>query len=638
MKKQFFILSISALMSVGYAKSQCTTAVNNSGTTGTQYYVPRYSQTGAPCLQNSSIFDNGSVGIGTTTPATKLDVNGSITAASGYYYGSVGVLFGSTTNTYCGVNWTNLSTGNYNACLGYLAGVQNVTGSNNTYLGYSSGRYNQTGSSNTTVGYQAGGGADGYSNNSFFGYKAGYATNVGTNNVFMGYQAGTANTYSGENVAVGYNALATQSYGSVAWSSYNVAVGNGALYSNQPTSTTTGYHNAAFGDAAGYDNTTGILNTFIGSNAGRVNTTGGYNTFLGYQSGYGNTTASRNTFAGYAAGYYTTTGDTNTFYGVDAGLHNTTGKYNTALGNEAGNTYSTGNNDTYIGYGADANGNSYSNATAIGNGATVTGSNKIYLGNTSVTYVWCQPGVWNGSDLRIKDNVQANIPGLAFIKLLKPVSYHYNVDRENQILAGSGQSSDSSKTSSASQNFSGKYDIQKIQYTGFIAQSVDSAARKIGYDFSGVYKPQDESKDIWGLNYSSFIPSLVEAIQELSKTDDSLKAEIATLKKTTESNPENANNSQQISLTSSNVILYQNQPNPFSTNTVIRYFIPENTSGNAYIIFYDTYGNEINKREISQKGPGQIEVNSDNLASGIYSYSLVIDNKIIDTKKMEKMK
>ena len=87
-----------------------------------------------------------------------------------------------------------------------------------------------------------------------------------------------------------------------------------------------------------------------------------------------------------------------------------------------------------------------------------------------------------------------------------------------------------------------------------------------------------------------------------------------------------------------NIILYQNEPNPFDGSTVIRYFIPENMQIEAYMVFYDSYGNEIKKVEVKETGAGKIEANAQNLAAGIYSYSLIVNGKVVDTKKMMKNK
>jgi len=52
-----------------------------------------------------------------------------------------------------------------------------------------------------------------------------------------------------------------------------------------------------------------------------------------------------------------------------------------------------------------------------------------------------------------------------------------------------------------SNDFPGKYDIEQIQFTGLIAQQVDSAAQSIGYDFSGV----DKSSNMMCLRYTEFV-------------------------------------------------------------------------------------------------------------------------------------
>lgn len=79
------------------------------------------------------------------------------------------------------------------------------------------------------------------------------------------------------------------------------------------------------------------------------------------------------------------------------------------------------------------------------------------------------------------------------------------------------------------------------------------------------------------------------------------------------------------------VTLGDAQPNPNNGSTQIPYFAPENT--NAKVIFTDMLG-KIMKEEILKSGYGIMNVDTQELPSGIYNYSLVVDEKVIDTKKM----
>jgi len=83
----------------------------------------------------------------------------------------------------------------------------------------------------------------------------------------------------------------------------------------------------------------------------------------------------------------------------------------------------------------------------------------------------------------------------------------------------------------------------------------------------------------------------------------------------------------------SSAILFQNTPNPFSNTTNIEFYIPNNFN-NAIICITDLQGNILKKYSINQHGTGLITVKQKDLKSGIYLYSLIIDNQIIDTKKM----
>jgi hypothetical protein len=141
----------------------------------------------------------------------------------------------------------------------------------------------------------------------------------------------------------------------------------------------------------------------------------------------------------------------------------------------------------------------------------ITGSNMVRIGNASIISIGGQVTWTSFSDARIKSNVQENVPGLAFIKELRPVTYHFDINKENEIIGAKDTAM-----------WEGKYDIEKIQFSGFLAQEVDAAAKKVGYSFSGV----DKSGKLLGLRYAEFVVPLVKAVQELNAGNDSLKSVI----------------------------------------------------------------------------------------------------------------
>lgn len=84
------------------------------------------------------------------------------------------------------------------------------------------------------------------------------------------------------------------------------------------------------------------------------------------------------------------------------------------------------------------------------------------------------------------------------------------------------------------------------------------------------------------------------------------------------------------------VVLQQNVPNPFAEQTSISYFIPEGTK-NAQIIFTDMLGATIKTVDV-EPGYGIMTVFAQNLGTGQYSYSLLINGRVAETRKMMKTK
>jgi hypothetical protein len=89
-------------------------------------------------------------------------------------------------------------------------------------------------------------------------------------------------------------------------------------------------------------------------------------------------------------------------------------------------------------------------------------------------------------------------------------------------------------------------------------------------------------------------------------------------------------NKQQISLTGESLdraLLYQNKPNPFSSTTTIRYYLPEETF-EAQMVFVSTENGRVLKEvPLEGEGMGQIEVEISELPTGSYTYTLVIDGR-----------
>lgn len=349
-------------------------------------------------------------------------------------------------------------------------------------------------------------------NNTAVGSKALYVNTLGSNNTAVGAKALTDNGGS-FNTAIGSFALAHNFTGS-----NNVAIGWEPLLGN-----TTGSHNVAIGGKAMLANTTGGNNIAIGAQALSSNTTAFNNTAVGGSALDANTTGVLNTAIGSSAMGGNIYGHRNTAVGSEAMFITIASEYNTAIGFAAANTYDLGWNNTIIGANADINQHGLYNCVALGESATCTGSNQVRFGNSYTTSIGGIVGYSNLSDGRFKKNVHHNVKGLDFIMQLKPVTYQLNFAAINEKLSLHKDSAVQDASKKVNEN-------EKTIFSGFIAQEVEQAATKTGYNFSGVEKPTNPN-DFYGLRYSEFVVPLVKAVQEQQQMIDELKKQNAELQK-----------------------------------------------------------------------------------------------------------
>lgn len=283
-------------------------------------------------------YNGGNVGIGTASPAFKLDVSGDINMAAGNYLRINGIrilrdnALSGDNNVFLGdFADTALSPGFRCTAVGSFSLSKN-SGGYNTAVGSTSLMNNTTGSSNTGI-----------------GEKALQGNTTGTLNTAVGSGALQASTTASKNTAVGFQSLLANT------ASFNTAVGYFSLNAN-----TTGSTNTALGLQALLLNTTGSNNTALGGNCLFANTTGNDNTSVGFGL-FSNSTGSENTGVGFGA--------------------------------LSGNISGTGN--TAIGSNADVSGNNLTNATAIGYNSKVSQSNTLILGGTGTYAVNVGIGVTN---------------------------------------------------------------------------------------------------------------------------------------------------------------------------------------------------------------------------------------------------
>ncbi|BDQ03650.1 MAG: hypothetical protein KatS3mg036_0351 [Ignavibacterium sp.] len=340
--------------------------------------------------------------------------------------------------------------------------------------------------------------------------------------VFVGQGAGANDDLSSnENVFVGFNSGSLNTTGG-----YNTAAGYQSLYSN-----TTGYDNTAIGYMSLYSNITGVDNTANGFKALYSNTTGYYNTANGFTALYYNTTGYDNTANGFRALYYNTTGGYNTASGSYSLNDITTQDHNTAIGFSAGDDY-TFSEGTFVGSNAYPNASGYTNCMGLGYQARPTGSNRVHIGNSSITWIGGQVNWSTYSDGRYKKNVREDVRGLDFIMKLRPVTYNVAVNEISAFLKEDQKRDKDGNITFEPDEIDRKSREEKeaIRYTGFIAQEVEQAATELGFEFSGVEKPKDEN-NLYSLRYAEFVVPLVKAIQEQQKIIEDLTRRIEALER-----------------------------------------------------------------------------------------------------------
>lgn len=410
-----------------------------------------------------------------------------------------------------------------------------ISDSSDIFVGYNSGINNNGENSNTAVGIETLKNNSSGSTNIAIGNEAMLLNETGSRNVAIGTSALRNNETGSHTVAIGYASQRNMSTSDLGSYNYNTSIGYESIKGGGNITENNGNYNVAVGYRVLKDITNGSNNTGVGHNSLYLNSSGEQNTACGSFSLFQNTTGSGNTGIGVIALNLSTTGDDNTAIGKTTLYSNTTGSDNSALGASALAVNITGNENTAIGSGSGPSAGFFNlnNTTAIGFEAKVANSNQVRVGNSSVTSIGGYAPWSNLSDGRFKRNLKEDIKGIDFIKGLKPVSFNYEIEAiadklgeniENDENGNKIQTIPSAQIQESRAKKSGKRQI------GFIAQEVEELANSIGFEFSGVERPENE-QSMYRLRYAEFVVPLVKAIQEQQEMIEELKIEIDEFKK-----------------------------------------------------------------------------------------------------------
>lgn len=286
---------------------------------------------------NTLVLGNGcNIGIGTSAPAYKLDVNG-LVRVNGFRILTVG-------NPTASTDAANKS---------YVDSVTTTTRASKYII--------QTADANLTNAQVLG------------ALSTGILKNTTTTGVLTIAAAGTdyyspnnptkiIDNGTSANISIGLNALNALAGGT----------GNSIFGRNAANNLTTGDNNCIFYSGTSMALTTGASNCIFGANAGSALTTGGGHTLIGTSAGQNLTIDSANTFIGGSAGLKVQSGA--------AGVGQ-----NVAVGGDAGAWggagFATYDHCSFFGWGATSSVANLTNATAIGASAIVSTSNSLVLGN-----------------------------------------------------------------------------------------------------------------------------------------------------------------------------------------------------------------------------------------------------------------
>ena len=225
-------------------------------------------------------------------------------------------------------------------------------------------------------------------------------------------------------------------------------------------------------------------------------------------------------------------------------------------------------------------------------------------------------GVFIQSDERFKEEIEPVEDVLSALSTLEPVTYRL---KSHRAATRPMDPTASARDREAMDRYYRSLEQGSERY-GFLAQNVKEAFPQLVHTDGDGYMSVD---------YIGLIPVLVECINELQAQLSELKGETET--STTQAAQYAGIDEATAGQTSAK--LYQNAPNPWSSETVIRYSLPSSVLS-ADIYIYDMQGKQLKRIAATGRGESRVALTAHDLNAGMYIYALVADGALVDSKQM----
>lgn len=240
------------------------------------------------------------------------------------------------------------------------------------------------------------------------------------------------------------------------------------------------------------------------------------------------------------------------------------------------------------------------------------------------------------SDRRFMSNIQQTNHALERLLQLHSLRYIYHSPYTNTPVTLSQDMSDKEYDDALRmQQAMDASNHTSVRYGLFVDEVYQQFPEIVTQDANGVQY----------INYVEMIPLLIAAMQEMYHVagrqginlmpDESYYSQFQS--SFTDSMPSSLipNLTNRLSRQDSNdeARLFQNSPNPFIEQTEIRYYVPLNASSASIFIF--TLDGRLRKTiNLTSFGSGVMTIDNTLLEPGMYLYTLVVDEQIIDNKQM----